>query len=134
MVRKTRDSLKFHKPNLDTLFCPECGGLMVLKESKYGKFYGCINFPKCKGAHGAHPDGRPLGFPGNAETKKWRKKAHKIMDEWIKITGCNRDDAYIQLKRLMNMSEKRAHIGKFNIDECKRTISAFESEIKALKE
>ncbi len=28
--------------------CPECGGKLVVRESVYGKFYGCSNFPKCK--------------------------------------------------------------------------------------
>ena len=27
--------------------CPRCGGELVERESKYGKFYGCSNFPKC---------------------------------------------------------------------------------------
>ncbi len=28
--------------------CPECGSELVFKISRYGKFYGCSNFPKCK--------------------------------------------------------------------------------------
>lgn len=29
--------------------CPKCGAAMVLRTSKYGKFYGCPNYPKCDG-------------------------------------------------------------------------------------
>lgn len=29
--------------------CPECGGAMVIKLGKYGKFYSCKKFPDCKG-------------------------------------------------------------------------------------
>ncbi|MBY5161779.1 type I DNA topoisomerase [Salsipaludibacter albus] len=29
--------------------CPEDGGLMIPREGKYGLFYGCQNYPKCKG-------------------------------------------------------------------------------------
>jgi DNA topoisomerase-1 len=29
--------------------CPEDGGLMVPKKGKFGTFYGCENYPKCKG-------------------------------------------------------------------------------------
>lgn len=29
--------------------CPECGKKMVVKLGKYGKFYSCVDFPKCKG-------------------------------------------------------------------------------------
>jgi restriction system protein len=28
--------------------CPKCGGLLVQKSSKFGKFYGCSNYPDCK--------------------------------------------------------------------------------------
>jgi len=28
--------------------CPECGGELVLKEGKFGKFIACSNYPKCK--------------------------------------------------------------------------------------
>ena len=27
--------------------CPRCSGYLVKRESKYGKFKGCSNFPKC---------------------------------------------------------------------------------------
>ena len=32
----------------DLSMCPKCGGLLVERESKYGKFIGCSNYPKCK--------------------------------------------------------------------------------------
>ena len=28
--------------------CPRCGGNLVLRHSKYGSFYGCSNYPRCK--------------------------------------------------------------------------------------
>lgn len=28
--------------------CPKCGGALVLRNGKYGSFYGCSNYPKCK--------------------------------------------------------------------------------------
>jgi len=28
--------------------CEKCGGKMVLKEGKFGKFLACENYPKCK--------------------------------------------------------------------------------------
>ena len=27
--------------------CPRCGGSLVPREGRYGKFYGCTNYPKC---------------------------------------------------------------------------------------
>ena len=29
--------------------CPQCGSPMVLREGRYGKFYGCRKFPYCRG-------------------------------------------------------------------------------------
>ncbi len=29
--------------------CPECGKKMVVKLGRFGKFYSCVDFPKCKG-------------------------------------------------------------------------------------
>ncbi len=28
--------------------CPQCGGKMLVKLSRFGKFYACVNFPNCK--------------------------------------------------------------------------------------
>ena len=34
--------------NIKELICPNCKGKLVVRKGKYGKFYGCSNFPKCK--------------------------------------------------------------------------------------
>ncbi len=42
---KTIKKIKFsNKENI----CPKCGGKIIKRNGKYGKFYGCSNFPKCK--------------------------------------------------------------------------------------
>ena len=28
--------------------CPKCGGNLVLRNGRYGRFYGCSNYPSCK--------------------------------------------------------------------------------------
>lgn len=28
--------------------CPRCGGLLIVRKGRYGKFKGCSNFPKCR--------------------------------------------------------------------------------------
>lgn len=33
--------------------CPRCGGTLVLRSGKFGKFYGCSNYPTCKYTHPA---------------------------------------------------------------------------------
>lgn len=32
----------------ENLICPQCGGALCAKMGKYGKFYGCSNYPLCK--------------------------------------------------------------------------------------
>ena len=27
--------------------CPKCGGKLVMRNGKYGKFWGCTNYPRC---------------------------------------------------------------------------------------
>ncbi len=47
----TRDKdgkIKVKKPKVSDEKCPQCGGDLILKEGRYGKFWACINYPKCK--------------------------------------------------------------------------------------
>lgn len=37
--RKKKENLKI---------CPKCENTLIIKKGKYGKFYGCQNFPKCR--------------------------------------------------------------------------------------
>lgn len=37
--------------------CEKCGSPMVIRESKYGKFLACSNYPKCKNTHHLDQDG-----------------------------------------------------------------------------
>ena len=34
----------------DNIICPKCSGKMIIKLSRGGKFYSCINYPDCTGA------------------------------------------------------------------------------------
>lgn len=36
-----------HEQNKD-LQCPHCQTLLVKRAGRYGEFYGCKNYPKCK--------------------------------------------------------------------------------------
>lgn len=33
---------------IESNICPKCGGVLVIREGKYGSFKGCSNYPKCK--------------------------------------------------------------------------------------
>jgi len=54
-----KENMKLHNENVHkTVFkkeeslssgrCPRCGGKLVLRDGKYGKFYGCSNYPRCR--------------------------------------------------------------------------------------
>lgn len=102
--------------------CGECGSPMELRKSpKYkSPFWGCTQFPKCRGTHGAHPDGRPLGIPANRETKDARIRAHAAFDALWKEGHMSRRKAYAWLANKLNQTE--AHIGEMSIGECNRVI------------
>ena len=34
--------------NIRAGICPQCGGNLVLRNGKYGSFYGCSHYPTCK--------------------------------------------------------------------------------------
>lgn len=104
--------------------CPECQGPMKLRPGKFGQFYACLRYPDCKGAHGAHPNGEPKGFPGNAATRAARILAHAAFDRLWQGGGMSRDAAYRWMQVALGMTKKQAHIGKFSEAECGALIAA----------
>lgn len=106
--------------------CPECGADMILRYSQVYErpFYGCERFPNCRASHGSHPDGEPLGIPGDKATKFWRMKAHKAFDVLWKgqRPRMDRASAYTWLQERMCLSEGEAHIARFDRAQCQRLI------------
>ena len=102
---------------------------MLLKNSKFGMFYSCESWPRCKATHGAHPDGQPLGVPASTPTKRWRMEAHKAFDDfWAeegRQRGWSKREArswgYLWLER--RMAEGRTiHIGEQNTNGCRKIL------------
>lgn len=46
-VDEIENNLQRERDNLQYGICPKCGAMLVLRQGKYGKFYGCSNYPKC---------------------------------------------------------------------------------------
>ena len=43
------NSLSHYSTNHSNVkFCSQCGAALILRKGKYGNFYGCSNYPKCK--------------------------------------------------------------------------------------
>jgi hypothetical protein len=47
-VRQVRNQVHERRRREKQKVCPRCGGSLNLIDGKYGKFYGCSNYPKCK--------------------------------------------------------------------------------------
>lgn len=103
-----------------------------LRSLKYPYFWGCSRFPECRGTHGAHPDGRPLGVPANKETREWRIKAHASFDTLWKCSQITmtRKKAYKLLGEKLRKGE--VHIEESSIAECQEIIRASEELLKEL--
>lgn len=119
------------------LRCGECTALMTLREShKYDRpFYGCTKFPTCRGTHGAHKDGTPLGTPANKETKKERMRAHAVFDQiWKKKLTPTRGAAYNWMREVMGLSHSQAHIAMFNAEQCETLVRLAYRDYPSLKD
>jgi len=47
-IREHIHNVREQQRNLKRGICPRCGGQLVLRNGKYGEFWGCSNYPKCK--------------------------------------------------------------------------------------
>ncbi|MBR2384946.1 MAG: NERD domain-containing protein [Clostridia bacterium] len=50
-VANVNYNLEKYETALDTMTCPWCGSKLVQRKGKYGEFYGCSAYPKCKYIH-----------------------------------------------------------------------------------
>ena len=46
-VRSAKATKKRRDEDVAKGICPKCGGKLVLREGRFGRFYGCSNYPKC---------------------------------------------------------------------------------------
>lgn len=47
-VKDIRTTIEENQKKEENMICPKCGGKLVERQGKYGKFIGCSNYPKCK--------------------------------------------------------------------------------------
>lgn len=48
LEQKQNDTEKLDVDEVVEEPCPDCGGALTIKYSKFGKFYACTNYPKCR--------------------------------------------------------------------------------------
>ena len=42
------EEIRQRQTDIENHICPRCGRTLVLRNGKYGQFYGCSNYPNCK--------------------------------------------------------------------------------------
>jgi len=47
-LQNVRAAVHAKNQKINSGICPQCGGTLVRRKGKYGYFYGCSNYPKCK--------------------------------------------------------------------------------------
>lgn len=47
-VRTVKNTIRNREEIISSGKCPRCKGKLVRRQGKYGSFYGCSNYPKCK--------------------------------------------------------------------------------------
>lgn len=47
-VKNIKTTIKETEEKIQNNICPKCGGKLVERNGKYGKFIGCSNYPNCK--------------------------------------------------------------------------------------
>jgi very-short-patch-repair endonuclease len=47
--KPAHDNIKIDNAVVGDKTCPKCGAKMILRKGRYGKFYGCLRFPYCRG-------------------------------------------------------------------------------------
>lgn len=79
----------------------------------------------CKAMVGCHPGTeKPLGRLADAALRAAKQKAHAAFDPLWKEGTMKRGDAYAWLADAMGLARGRAHIGEFDLDQCRRVVEA----------
>jgi len=59
----------------ESVKCPDCGGEMISRTGKFGVFWGCRDFPRCKGTRDS--EGR-----SKADREKYKEEQQRERDTY----------------------------------------------------
>lgn len=66
--------------------CPECDSKMIPRKSQYGTFWGCSQYPKCKGTRDANGDSKQ-----DRERRRAAELGEEIDDVGSDMSSINRE-------------------------------------------
>jgi hypothetical protein len=113
---------------MDVYRCPYCGNEAKLVDSSivygksYGKIWDCRPCDAYVGVHKNNDENIPLGRLANRELRHWKIKAHDAFDPLWKSKKMNRKSAYSFMQEIMGLTPEQAHIGLFDVEQCKLLI------------
>lgn len=117
------------------VICPYCEGRAVLVDSaevysrSYGMIWLCRPCGAYVGVHKGSPSAEPKGTLAKPELRLLRKQAHEAFDPlWIS-GGMSRVEAYRHLQEIMDLSPDEAHIGRFNVEQCRTLIDRLKAGV-----
>lgn len=118
------------------VICPYCGAQAEYTDSKdiyHGHSYGMIYICRaCDAYVGVHNGSdMPKGTLANAELRYWRRLAHAAFDPLWQSGAFyrRRNAAYSWLSEKMVLPKEETHIGRFDIEACKKLINIISQEI-----
>lgn len=89
------------------------------------KMWACLPCDARVGTHKNSPEHKPLGRLANAELRKAKMAAHAAFDPLWKSGRMSRKKAYSMLAERMSIPKDQAHIGMFDVDQCKAVVTIF---------
>ena len=76
--RADASSLSMKEPPKETdITCEKCGGKMVIRDGRYGKFLACSNFPKCKNTRPIEAEVKKVGICPECGSAMVERKSKK---------------------------------------------------------
>ena len=93
------------------------------------KVWACRPCDAWVGTHKNSPEHKPLGRLANAELRKAKMAAHAVFDPLWKSGRMSRREAYSMLSERMSIPKDQAHIGMFDVDQCKAVVDAFSPKV-----
>ena len=101
--------------------CPDCGASMVLRDGKFGKFYGCASYPTCTKT-------LPLGaatIPANAKTQAATKKA---LDTFLSSHNMTKTQGKLWLQDNLGINAEDANVAFFSDKQCEMVMAYLKVE------
>jgi len=93
---------------------------MILKQGKFGIFYGCERYPECHNTHGADNEGKPLGVAVDDETRELRRELHDELDKWFDSGSSFRD--WGEKADFLNNETGKTRVAHLEKDEIKKLL------------